>query len=174
MLSVGCVICRLLKDIEVIFKLRSVCLVLFSCGSLFALSPAKPCTLNTGTSEVKVAQSCPAPCHPGDYTVRGILQARILEWGAFPFSRGSSHPGIEPESPALRVNSLPAEPQRQPLNRHKDWLISCMALAALFPGSGPGWHHGILPFNDGHRSRTGLWPFGSPPSTQLGKGAPGS
>ena len=29
---------------------------------------------------------------PGTYTVRGILQARILEWVAFPFSRGSSQP----------------------------------------------------------------------------------
>jgi len=27
-----------------------------------------------------------------DYTVYGILQARILEWLAFPFSRGSPHP----------------------------------------------------------------------------------
>ena len=27
-----------------------------------------------------------------DYTVHGILQARILEWVAFPFSRGSSQP----------------------------------------------------------------------------------
>ena len=30
---------------------------------------------------------------PWDYTVHGILQARILEWVAFPFSRGSSQPG---------------------------------------------------------------------------------
>ena len=29
--------------------------------------------------EVKVAQSCPTPCDPKDYTVHGILQARILE-----------------------------------------------------------------------------------------------
>ena len=28
-----------------------------------------------------------------NYTVHGILQARILEWLAFPFSRGSSQPG---------------------------------------------------------------------------------
>ena len=28
-----------------------------------------------------------------DYTVHGILQARTLEWVAFPFSRGSSQPG---------------------------------------------------------------------------------
>ena len=27
-----------------------------------------------------------------NYTVHGILQARILEWVAFPFSRGSSQP----------------------------------------------------------------------------------
>ena len=43
-------------------------------------------------SEVKVAQSCPTLCDPVDYTVCRILQARILEWVAFPFSRGSSHP----------------------------------------------------------------------------------
>ena len=43
-------------------------------------------------SEVKVAQSCPTLGNPMDYTVHGILQARILEWVAFPFSRGSSQP----------------------------------------------------------------------------------
>ena len=42
--------------------------------------------------EVKVAQSRLTLCDPMDYTVRGILQARILEWVAFPFSRGSSQP----------------------------------------------------------------------------------
>ena len=30
--------------------------------------------------EVKVTQSCPILCDPMDYTVHGILQARILEW----------------------------------------------------------------------------------------------
>ena len=29
-------------------------------------------------------------CNPMDYTVHGILQVRILDWVAFPFSRGSS------------------------------------------------------------------------------------
>ena len=43
-------------------------------------------------SEVKVTYSCPILCDPMDYTVHGILQARILEWAAFPFSRGSSQP----------------------------------------------------------------------------------
>ena len=48
----------------------------------------------------------------GLYTVCGILQARILEWVAFPFSRGSS----QPRSPTLRADSLPAEPQGKPSN----------------------------------------------------------
>ena len=42
--------------------------------------------------EVKVSQSCPTLCNPMDYTIHRILKARILEWVAFPFSRGSSQP----------------------------------------------------------------------------------
>ena len=47
--------------------------------------------------KVLVAQSCltlcdPTDCSPADSSVHGILQARILEWGAIPFSRGSSQP----------------------------------------------------------------------------------
>ena len=38
------------------------------------------------------SQSCLTLCDLMDYTVPGILQARILEWVAFPFSRGSSQP----------------------------------------------------------------------------------
>ena len=47
-----------------------------------------------------------------DYTVHRILQARILEWVAFPFSRESS----QPKSPILLADSLPAEPQGKPKN----------------------------------------------------------
>ena len=44
-----------------------------------------------------VAQSCPTLCSPMDYSlsgffVHGIFQARILEWVAIPYSRGSSQP----------------------------------------------------------------------------------
>ena len=39
---------------------------------------------------------CLTLCDPMDYTVHGILQAKILEWVTIPFSRGSSHPGIKP------------------------------------------------------------------------------
>ena len=42
--------------------------------------------------KVKVAQLCPTLCDPMDCIVHGILQARILEWVAFSFSRGSSQP----------------------------------------------------------------------------------
>ena len=34
---------------------------------------------------MKGIQSCPTLCDPMDYIVRGILQARILEWVTFPF-----------------------------------------------------------------------------------------
>ena len=45
----------------------------------------------------KLLQSCWTPCEPMDYSppgssVRGTLQARILEWVAIPSSRGSSWP----------------------------------------------------------------------------------
>ena len=47
--------------------------------------------------QVLVARSCPTLHGPMDYSlpgssVPGILQARILEWVAMPFSRGSSQP----------------------------------------------------------------------------------
>ena len=56
-------------------------------------------------------------CNPMDYTIHGILQARILECVAFPFSRGSSQPrSSEPQSLALQADSLPAEPPGKPKN----------------------------------------------------------
>ena len=56
--------------------------------------------------KLKVTQPCLTLYDPMDYTVHGILQARILEWAAFPFSRGSSQPKIEPESPALQADPI--------------------------------------------------------------------
>ena len=68
--------------------------------------------------KVKVAQLCPTLCDPIAYTVLGILQARILEWVAFPFSRGSSQPRNQTQVPTLKVDTLSAEPQRKP-----DWYF---------------------------------------------------
>ena len=42
--------------------------------------------------KVKVTHSCPTLGNPMDYTVHGILQARLLGQVAIPFSRGSSQP----------------------------------------------------------------------------------
>ena len=50
-----------------------------------------------------------------DYTVSGILQAIILEWVAFPFSRDLPNPGIEPGSPGLQEDSLPTELSGKPM-----------------------------------------------------------
>ena len=80
--------------------------------------------------KVKVAQSCPTLCYPMDSTVHGILQARIMEWVDFPFSKGSSHPGIEPRSPSLQTDSLPAEPQGKPKNTG---VGSLFLLQGIFP-----------------------------------------
>ena len=60
----------------------------------FLISPCYSLELciQMGESENEVAQSYPTLCDPMNYTVHGILQARILEWVAFPFSTGSSQP----------------------------------------------------------------------------------
>ena len=64
-----------------------------------------------------IAQSCPTLCNPMDCSlpgcsVHGLLQARILEWVAFPSPEDLSDPGIEPRSPALQADTLPSEPPR--------------------------------------------------------------
>ena len=71
-----------------------------------------------GESEVKVksAQSYLSLCDPVDcslpgFTVHENLQAKILEWVAISFSRGSSRPRLGlPGSPALQADALTSEP----------------------------------------------------------------
>ena len=53
--------------------------------------------MRTKIEDSDIAQSCPTLCNPIDYnlaefSVRGIFQARVLEWVAISFSRGSSCP----------------------------------------------------------------------------------
>ena len=67
---------------------------------------------------MKVAQLCPNLCDPMEYTVHGILQIRILEWVAIPFSRGTS----------------------QPRNRT---LVSCMAGRFFTVWASPGQNTGV-------------------------------
>ena len=131
--------------------------------------------------KVKVAQSFPTLCDPMDGTVHGTLRASILEWVAFPFSRGIfptqelnwgllhcrwilrqlsyqeapkylcpwhspgentgvgglsllqgnlPNPGIQPRSPPLQGDSLPAEPQGKPKNTG---VGSLSLLQRIFP-----------------------------------------
>ena len=81
------------------------------------------------SEKILLAQSCLTPCDPMDLSLLGssvhrILQARILEWVAISFSRGSSSPGIEPRSPASQADSLPSEPPGKPLLK-----VKCLQLA---------------------------------------------
>ena len=59
-----------------------------------AIKHMKRCSTSLTIKEVKVkvTQLCLTLCDSMDYTVHGILQAKILEWVVIPFSRESSQP----------------------------------------------------------------------------------
>ena len=76
----------------------------------------------------------------------GILQARILEWVAFPFSRDLPNPGIKPRSLALQADSLPAEPQEKSKRKQKTSavmkqinIIACDCYVATISPLSPGY-----------------------------------
>ena len=80
------------------------------------------------------ALSCPALCNPldcssSDSSIRGIFQARTLEWVAISSSRGSSWPrdgNSHLLSPALKAVSLIAELSGKPqyhTNMSQNWMI---------------------------------------------------
>ena len=74
-----------------------------------------PSPMHESESESEVVESCPTlsnpmDCGPPGSSVHGILQARVLEWDAIPFSRGSSQPRDWTQSPALQAVSLPTGP----------------------------------------------------------------
>ena len=75
----------------------------------------------------KSLQSCLPLCHPMDcsppgFSVHGILQVRILEWVAMPFSMGSSWPNLCLLSLLhWQVGSLPLAPPGKPQNTHNHW-----------------------------------------------------
>ena len=66
------------------------------------------------------SHSVMSDCDPTEYSpagpsVHGALQARTLQWVVTPSPGGLPGPGIEPTSPALQADSLPAEPPGKPL-----------------------------------------------------------
>ena len=76
----------------VIEEISSVVLYLISHNySIFLLGTLEGKENRKGYREIQVEiVSCLTLCDPMDYTVHRILQARILEWIAFPYSRASS------------------------------------------------------------------------------------
>ena len=84
---------------------------------------------------MKVGQSYLTLCDPMDYSlpgfsVHGILQARILEWVAIPFSSRSSQPRDQTQVSPLQVNSLLSEPPGKPKNTG---VGSLSLLQQIFP-----------------------------------------
>ena len=66
--------------------------------------------------EVKVAQLCLTLCDPMDNAVHGILQARIREWIAFPFSRGSYQPSDQTQVSCIAGRFFTSWATREELN----------------------------------------------------------
>jgi len=68
------------------------------------------CVLLVSQSVSRVRLCDPTDCSPPDFSVHGILQARILEWVVILSSGGSS----QPWSPALQADFSPSEPPGKP------------------------------------------------------------
>ena len=67
------------------------------CLRTYSSPPHSELSLSLSSEKVLVTQSCPSLCYPmhcspPGSSVHGISQARILEWVAISFSRGSSKP----------------------------------------------------------------------------------
>ena len=90
-----------------------------------------------GKVNMLVTQLCltlgdPRGCSPPDSSVRKIPQARILERGAIPFSRGCLQPGIERRVPALQEDSLLSEPPDVVIKLSIHYNIHCNIQYSLY------------------------------------------
>ena len=90
-------------------------------------------------SESEFTQSCPTLCDPVDCSppgssAHGSLQARILEWVAISFPRGSSRPRNQTRVSALQANTLTSEPPGKPSSRTLfiHFLNNCLHLGLLW------------------------------------------
>ena len=73
----------------------------------------------------EVAQSCLTLCDPMDCSlqcssVHGVFQARVLEWVAISFSRGSSQPSDQTWVSCMQSDTLPSKPP----GKHIPWIKS--------------------------------------------------
>ena len=87
--------------------------------------------------KVKVAQSRPTLCDSMGYTVHGILQARILEWVAFPFSRGSSQPRVSNPG-LLHCRRILYQPSHQGSPRILEWVAYSFSRGSSQPRNWTG------------------------------------
>ena len=87
-------------------KLWSAYIIIISCSKT-----PEPSLQQAISHFVKVTQSCLTLCDPMDYTVHGILQARISP-GDLP------NPRIKPTSSKLQMDYLPAEPPGRPKKKY--------------------------------------------------------
>ena len=71
--------------------------------------------------KVKLAQLCPTLCM--DYTLQGILQAKILEWVAYPFSRGCSQLRNQTWASCIAGGFFTAELSGKPIRFLTDFVI---------------------------------------------------
>ena len=96
------------------------------------------CLVRKKNVEVWVTQLCPTlwdpmDCSPPGSSVHGILQARILEWVAISFSRGSSPPRMKPMSHALQADSLPLNHLGSPLLSIVVYICQSQSLNSSYP-----------------------------------------
>ena len=100
------------------------------------------CRLNSFMYEVKWKSLSHVWLFVTPWTIQSRESSRLEYWSGQPFpSPGDlSNPGIEPRSPTLQVDSLPAEPQGKPKNTG---VGSLSLLQGIFPtqGSNPGLPH---------------------------------
>ena len=100
------------------------------------------------TVKVKVTQSCLTLCNHMNYTVHGILQARILEWVAIPFSKGSSQPRVQTQVSCISGRFFTVWTTREPIGlsgtcsqQHPSWnnclkrlcRLCCFLFVHIFP-----------------------------------------
>ena len=88
-------------------------------------------------NKVKVAESCPPLCNPMDYTVYGILQARILEWVALALLQGifptqGSNPGL------LRCGQIPYQLSHKGSPRTLEWVAYPFSRGSSWPRKNQG------------------------------------
>ena len=99
------VLLLLLFLISVSLLLNTLCTYIFLVIRKFKFSISLCVCVSQSLSCVRLFVTLWTVCSPPGSSVRGILQARMLEWVAISFSRNLPDPGIEPGSPALQAGS---------------------------------------------------------------------